>query len=463
MSIQETRLLAIADAIREREGSSAPIPAGTFAARIRGLQGGLHILDIAFSQEFLGQTYTVTGTDGEIHTGTVDNSLKQAITVRGDQTQYQIHCTSQDGESCTKAVTTSQRLGIYSVEFQAPAPHIYGVQWDGGTATRLTRTDEAAGFSDPSPAVSSGSGSSPFDTLRPWSGMVKSKDSAAGTVVAIPKFYYKWTKSGNTMKLQIANKPVAGFLVSPAHGDRGDGMGERDVVYVGRYHCLSTYRSAVGASLAARITRAKARTNIHNLGPDLWQFDLAMLWTIRMLYLVEFADWDSQAKIGYGCSISGSKAANGQTDQMQYHTGTTATSHTTYGFTQYRNIEGLWDNLYDWVDGCYYDANGLNVITNPNHFSDSQSGVPVGKPVDGYPSALSIPTEGGLDWALYPSGADGNEVSAIPDRWGYHASNPCLYCGGYYHQDQTHGLFFTHYNSATYAPATIGCRLMKLP
>lgn len=41
------------------------------------------------------------------------------------------------------------------------------------------------------------------------------------------------------------------------------------------------------------------------------------------------------------------------TNAGTYHTGTTAANRTTYGYTQYRYIEGLWDNVYDWMDGCY--------------------------------------------------------------------------------------------------------------
>ena len=40
MSTQETKLKAIADAIREKEGSTEPIPASAFAARILGIQTG---------------------------------------------------------------------------------------------------------------------------------------------------------------------------------------------------------------------------------------------------------------------------------------------------------------------------------------------------------------------------------------------------------------------------------------
>ena len=349
-----------------------------------------------------------------------------------------------------------------SVPVTAKFVTIYGVQWDGTSTTALSRTDAADGFTDPVPAVSNGTGSSPFDNLLPWSGMTRITDSVAGELVAIPKFWYKFTKSGNTLKLQIADGPVDGFFVSPAHVDRGDGKGERDIVYVGRYHCASGYQSTTGVAQQTRITRSKARTNIHNLGATIWQFDYAMRLTIQMLYLVEFADWDSQTKIGYGCSESGSKANNGQTDAMQYHTGTTAANRTTYGFTQYRYIEGLWDNVYDLMDGCYYNSSGMNIILNPSKFSDSANGTSIGTPPGGWISAFNVVESGGVQW-LCPSGNSGSDSTYIPDYWNFNASAPCLLCGGSYDQSLYRGLFCVYYCSASFAFVDIGCRLQKLP
>lgn len=40
MSIQETKLKAIADAIREKDGTTEPIPANTFPERIRAIPSG---------------------------------------------------------------------------------------------------------------------------------------------------------------------------------------------------------------------------------------------------------------------------------------------------------------------------------------------------------------------------------------------------------------------------------------
>lgn len=367
-----------------------------------------------------------------------------------------------DGESASGEVVISADGESKSITLQYV--HIYGVLWDGTSTTALSRTDDAAGFSDPVPAVSGGSGNSPFDTLLPWSGMVRSTDPQAGELVAIPKYWYKWTKSGATIKLQIADGPAEGFLVSPAHCDRGDGHGERDVVYVGRYHChTSNWKSQTGGKPKADITRSSARSSIHNLGSTIWQWDWAMDWTIKMLYLVEYADWNSQTKIGYGCGNNSSTENMGQTDGMTYHTGTKQSSRTTYGVgVQYRHIEGLWDNVYDWVDGCYYNGNGLNIILNPNNFSDSSGGTSIGTPSNGYPSALDIKTGLSNQWPL-PTAASGSDSTYVPDYWGFSASNPCLFVGGSYSQSLDRGLFYVSYSTATSAGANIGCRLMKLP
>ena len=341
---------------------------------------------------------------------------------------------------------------------------IYGVEWDWTSSgpTKGTRTDAAAGFSDPNPAVNNGNGSSPFDNLMPWAGMVK-ETRTGGVMVKEPKYWYKWTKTGKKLKLQIADGPVEGFHVDPVNMDRGDGLGELNFSYIARYHCASgTYKSETNKAQQVSITRSAARTSIHNLGANIWQMDFAQMWYVGMLFLVEFADWNGE-RIGRGCSASGSKENNGKTDAMQYHTGTTAANRDTYGYTQYRNIEGWWDNVYDWMDGCYYNSNGLNVIKNPNQFSDSANGTLVGKPVAGYPSDFTIPTQSGLEWALFPSAAAGSTTNYVPDSWNFNGGNPCLRHGGYYNRDQGRGPFYVSYDGASGTGAGIGCRLQERP
>ena len=343
---------------------------------------------------------------------------------------------------------------------------IYGVQWDGTASTTWSRTDAAETFVNPTPAVNNGNGSSPFDTIMPWAGMVVEDDATAGKLVKIPKYWFKWTRSGNGMKLQISNGPEAGFHVSPAHADRGDGKGERDYVYVGRYHCNTSYKSQAGSQPAANMTRAAARSSIHNLGSTYWQYDYAMYWTIMMLYLVEYANWNSQATIGYGCSPSNAKFNMGATDNMVYHTGTSAASRTTYGSVQYRHIEGLWDNAYDWCDGIYFSGANVYCIANPASFSDTSGGTNVGTRAtsSGYISGWTNPTADGFEYALYPNAVSGSETTYVCDYCGYNASGVVLRVGGYYGQYQNRGAFCLYGNdTASSAYANIGCRLQKLP
>ena len=341
---------------------------------------------------------------------------------------------------------------------------IYGVEWDWTSSgpTKGTRTDAAAGFGDPNPAVNNGTGSSPFDNLMPWAGMVK-ETRAGGVEVKEPKYWFKWTKTGKKLKLQIADGPVEGFHVDPVNMDRGDGLGELDFSYIGRYHCTSdNWKSETNKAQKCSITRSAARSGIHGLGANFWQIDFSQFWYVGMLFLVEFADWNGE-RIGRGCSASGSKENNGKTDAMQYHTGTTAANRDTYGFTQYRNIEGWWDNVYDWMDGCYYNSNGLNVIKNPNQFSDSANGVLVGKPTDGYPSDFAIPTQSGLEWALYPIAKAGSQTTYVPDSWSFSGGYPCLRRGGNYYRDLYRGPFYVSCSSASVAVDGIGCRLQERP
>lgn len=340
--------------------------------------------------------------------------------------------------------------------------HIYGASWDGTSTTKWSRTDEAADFTDPVPYVAGASSyGSPFDNLQPWAGMVKS-ERTGGTMVSIPKFWYKLTQNGRGMSIQIADRAVEGYSVSPAHMDRGDGHGERDVVYIGRYHCNGTYKSGTG-SPRANMTRSSARSGIHNLGSTIWQSDFAMRFTLWLLYIVEFADWNSQAKIGYGCGNNSSPQSMGYTDSMPYHTGTTQSSRTAYGYgTQYRNIEGLWDNVLDWCDGCYNNSDGLNIILNPSKFSDSSNGTAVGVPSNGWPSAFKVKANGGFP-VFIPTSASGSDATYSCDCWYFSSSNPCLCVGGSYYRNANYGMFYVGYNAASYCGGNLGCRLQELP
>lgn len=397
-------------------------------------------------------------------TGTIGSDGQTVLTLRRAGT-YMVTAT-KGSETRNDTVAVTQDEGSYSVSL--PFRHIYGISWDGTSTTKCSRTDDAELFVDPVPYVSGASSyGSPFDSLMPWSGMEIVEDDACGTLVKIPKFWYKLTQNGTGIKIQIADAEADGFSVSPAHMDRGDGAGERDVVYVGRYHGINSgadsYKSWTGYTPAGNITRNDARANTKKLGTGVWQWDWAMHLTIQLLYIVEFADWNSQKCIGYGCGNNSAKQANGASDNMPYHTGTMQAARTTYGVgVQYRHIEGLWDNVYDWVDGCYYNSSGLNLILNPASFSDSSGGTPVGTPSNGYPSALGVKTAGPYP-VFIPTAAAGSDSTYVPDGWYFNASYPCLRVGGSYYQGLGRGLFCVSCSTASDSGANFGSRLQKLP
>lgn len=407
-------------------------------------------------------TITATSSDTKIATiGTINQTT-------GEVTVNSVGDTTGTATIKVKVAESANYLAPADkdVPVKAQFVTIYGVEWDWTSSgpTKGTRTDAAAGFSDPNPAVNNGTGSSPFDSLMPWAGMVK-ETRTGGVMVKEPKYWFKWTKTGKKLKLQIADGPVDGFHVDPVNMDKGDGLGELDFSYIARYHCASgTYKSETNKAQQVSITRSAARTSIHNLGANIWQMDFAQMWYVGMLYLVEFADWNGQKTIGYGCSAASSKENNGKTDAMQYHTGTTAANRTTYGYTQYRNIEGWWDNVYDWMDGCYYNSNGLNVILNPSKFSDNANGTLIGSmPSSGYPNDMAVPTQSGFEWALRPATTGGSDSTYVPDGWGFYAGSPCLCHGGYYGLSQNRGPFCVSYGSASSADTGIGCRLQERP
>lgn len=403
-------------------------------------------------------------------------------------TNADIYCIAQaEGNLTFKCATVPEEdidINILVITHQEepepePEPNIYGVYWSGDkNVSSMVRTDASADFADPNPVVGANdtTGSSPFDELEPWASMKRYNNIYLGTLVSIPKFWYKWTSvnigSNYGLTLQIADRPVEGFSVSPAHMDRGDGHGERDVVYVGAYHCDSIgYQSKSGALPAKGMRRDAARSLIKSYGDYLYnsvfQEDFAMYWTIRMLYLVEYANWDSQSVIGYGCGSGGAVANNGATDVLQYHTGTTAESRSQSGFTLYRGIEGLWDNVREWIDGIRFDNMDVYVTLNPEEFSDTEGGTLVGTmSSNGWIIGYGTNEIEGYQFALFPligGGFDSTPLGTCDFAYTW-STGKILAVGGDYSAGQYMGLFawFGDY-AVDYTSGAVGCRLQYLP
>lgn len=416
----------------------------------------------------------ITATNGAIIlTATMEQtSLKMLIPSYGKWT----FSASLNGKVISKIInfTTSK---IYDVELTFD--NVYGVEW-GLTGQTLSRTGAAAEFTNPVSYVNNGMSaedcSSPFDNLYPWNGMTR-ETVDGNEVVKIPKFWYKIEKTNSKLSIQIADAPRAGFNVSPAHRARGS-YPEQDYVYIGRYHSDSNYKSTSGVIPIANITRATARTNQAAIGSGYYQLDFSLWITIWMLYLVEFANWNTQSMIGYNCGNNSSKENTGSTDAMPYHTGTMQASKTTYGVgVQYRYIEDPWGNVLDWCDGITFgpDENnnageGIYCFEDFENYSDSYSAsgaVLVGRRanVSNYIQDFDQSNVSGFDWVLYPGNGDtASSQNQIPDYCYFNAAGVVLFVGGSYHQSASRGLFCLGGNyAASYQIGYIGVRLQKIP
>ena len=171
-------------------------------------------------------------------------------------------------------------------------------------------------------------------------------------------------------------------------------------------------------------------------------------------------------KIGQGCG-SGSKVNNGGCDSMNYHTGTSASSRTTAGPVQYRNIEGLWSNVFDWVDGINMNSRSVYICTTPGNFADNTTtnytatGITLPSS-NGYIKAMGYSSA--APWAMIPSANGGSETTYVPDCV-YSRSGWCvLYVGGCYNSDANYGLLYfgASYDSSS-SNVIIGARLLFIP
>lgn len=362
---------------------------------------------------------------------------------------------------------------------------VFGVSWDSSNPstalTRLTKANDPNKLvtvditTEPVPAVGTGSGSSPFDSYMPWMGMeeynvnIKTGEFTAKkgdpgfyrgdvnypVLVKIPEFYYKIEKSGNIFRYYVADGPVDGFDLHPGSG-----------CYICRYE-MGTLNGATptgcsGRGLLVGHTRDTFRTFVKNAAPRFQLYDFAAWCAVGLLYRVEFADWDSQKKMGQGIVNDADSHKTGETDSMVYHTGRAAG---TDGKTavQYRGIENPWGNVLEFVDGINFKNHAPYICTDPTKYADdittnyTITGVSLGG--NGWTKGLGLSTN--FPWAYLPNEVGGSGSTFIPD-YVTHLSQgwQVLVVGGYYSDGSYAGLFrFGSNYTSLESNSTIGARL----
>lgn len=366
---------------------------------------------------------------------------------------------------------------------------VFGVSWDSSNPstalTRLTKANDPNKLvtvditTEPVPAVGTGSGSSPFDSYMPWMGMeeynivpwtgvIASKKGEEGftrtdplksVMVKIPEFYYKVEKVGTIFRYYVADSPVDGFNLHPG-----------SECYVARYEGSFYYLGAIGnflnsfsgQAVGTGETRDAFRTRARRMPSGFQLYDFAAWCAYDLLYLVEYADWDSQKKIGPGIVNDTAAHKTGETDSMVYHTGRAAG---TDGKTavQYRGIENPWGNVLEFVDGINFKNYAPYICTDPTKYADdittnyTITGVSLGG--NGWTKGLGLSTN--FPWAYLPNEVGGSGSTFIPD-YVTHLSQgwQVLVVGGYYSDGSYAGLFrFGSNYTSLESNSTIGARL----
>lgn len=388
---------------------------------------------------------------------------------------------TKNGETATGSVACSSYTG-YTLELSYVK--VFGVCWNyNAQSTALTRLKKATDpnglvnvdiTTNPAPAVGTGAGSSPFDNYLPWSGMdeyniinnaVSYKKGQSGfsrsnydTVVFIPEYYFRIIDDAANKKryFYIADKAKSGFTKHPGSGK-----------YVGRYNTISGYYSKTGSQPLANMTRATARTNSKNKGSKWGQYDFASWCAVWLLYLVEFADWNSQATIGVGICTGSSMSNTGGTDGMSYHTGTAASSRTATGAVQYRNIENPYGNIWEWIDGVNFSDGTVYVCTTPASYADDTTAgyTNAGTKVQSSGFIKAIGLSSAAPWAFFPTEVGGSETIYIPDYASCHSGWRVLVVGGYYGDSAGGvGLFnFCANDASSDSGSYVGARLLFHP
>ena len=419
---------------------------------------------LAVTLEKFQSTITVTVDSGSTVTATLGStvltktSTGTAVFTVGKAGTWTIKATkgNQTAEG-TVSITASGQSKSLTLSYA----NVFGVCWDTSNSstalTRLTPSTDPYGLvtcsvtTEPKPAVGTGSGSSPFDAYAPWNGMKECNLNASGTVTAwkgdsrfshdcdytmvfIPAFYVAQKRSGTKQYFYVSDKPKTGFTKHPGSGK-----------YIGKYHMGSVRPSTALVSPYVNITRATARSNAKSKGSKFHLYDFATYCAIIFLYIVEFANWNCQTKIGQGFVSRNSSTQSGATDSMTYHTGR-ASGTDGQTSVQYRWIENLWGNVYQWVDGFNANGTAAYYCTDPSKYADDTATgyTNIGTlPASGWIKDLTV-TDNGL---LIPKTSGGSETTYVPD---YAYSDPdwrVLCVGGDWNEGTYAGLL--SFNAST--------------
>lgn len=346
---------------------------------------------------------TISG-DDSISISGVGNSLTKTYTTNGDGTfSFTVNGTAIIIDSSTggNVVIQSEEIGnaqlIVSVSeglnylgatktvdvtvAELLTYTVFGVVWDYSLSspelTRLTpQTDPlnvvtAVPTQEPTACIGTEGGQSDFDNYNPWAGMqrfnyvngqiVDFVDYSNGeTYVYIPEFWSRIIDDSENSKMYfyISDSELNGFTKHLGSGR-----------YIGRYACDVNYASKPNGEPKHRISMSNFRTGVTALDNKHYLIDIHSFSAIQLLYIIEFANLNSQSKIGEGLTNVSQIQNLGLTDALIYHTGRTA-GVDEQSAVHYRWIENLWGNVSEYIDGILTSGTKVYFCDDYTHYDN---------------------------------------------------------------------------------------------
>ncbi len=350
---------------------------------------------------------------------------------------------------------------------------VYGVQRQiSSSSTAWTRIEGASSL-NANATKTGGSATNDFDSLYPWSDIITVDLAKNGTINSrmgdadfsltnpkgyimtyVPQFWYKRVQENGYEKIYIADAEYEDFTKSEAF-------------YISRYDAsgsTSALASKSGQTILGSVTPANFRTAAKNIGTNWGLLDIWRISAIQMLYLVEYADYNSQSKLGNGIS-NGSKTATGGCDSLKMKSG--CTSDDKKHSVIYRGIEDIFGNVFQFIDGINIKSRKAYVSTNRDGYTcdvfsgDYKAVGYTNASSDGYIKEMGY--DSNYPGIQLPKTSGGSDSTYIPDYYWQTTGNAVVWFGGYLH-DLSCGLWFwTCARDSSFSYSNYCARLLYVP
>lgn len=184
------------------------------------------------------------------------------------------------------------------------------------------------------------------------------EDSNIKVMTYIPEFYLRRFTDDDYEYIKIANYAAPDFIKIPARR-------------VGRY-CISgsleTPDIKSGVSLLGKASLSNLRAAAKNISSDFSEMDIWTWNILQILYLVEYANYNSQAMLGYGNVNSNGVLVCGECDSLGMKSGclTNDKSHSVI----YRGIENIFGNEAQGLDGLNLNEKQVFLCTDYTSYAN---------------------------------------------------------------------------------------------